>query len=80
MIVGIPAEVKDRESRVSMTPGGVAELVAHGHRVLVESGAGEGSGFSDEAYARAGAEVNPLTCRGVRPGRYDRQGEGAGAG
>src|SRR5687768_11628479 len=50
MIVGVPAEVKDCESRVSTTPGGVAELVARGHRVLVEAGAGEGSGFSDNAY------------------------------
>ncbi len=58
MIVGIPTEVKDRESRVSITPGGVGELVAHGHRVLVEAGAGEGSGFSDDAYARAGAEIS----------------------
>ncbi|MCO5220404.1 MAG: alanine dehydrogenase [Thermomicrobiales bacterium] len=57
MIVGIPTEVKDRECRVSMTPGGVGELVVHGHRVLVESGAGEGSGFADEAYAAAGAEI-----------------------
>lgn len=57
MIVGIPTEVKDRESRVSMTPSGVAELVAHGHRVLVESGAGLGSGFSDDAYRRTGAEI-----------------------
>ena len=59
MIVGVPTEVKDRESRVSTTPGGVAELAAHGHRVLVEAGAGEGSGFSDDAYARAGGEIIP---------------------
>lgn len=57
MIVGIPTEVKDRESRISMTPGGVHELVAHGHRVLVEAGAGEGSGFSDDAFTAAGAEL-----------------------
>ncbi|MEZ4506353.1 MAG: alanine dehydrogenase [Thermomicrobiales bacterium] len=59
MIVGVPTEVKDREGRVSTTPGGVAELVAHGHRVLVEAGAGDGSGFSDGAYERAGAEIIP---------------------
>jgi alanine dehydrogenase len=57
MIVGVPTEVKDFESRVSTTPGGVAELTARGHRVLVEAGAGEGSGFSDDAYSRAGAEI-----------------------
>jgi alanine dehydrogenase len=59
MIVGVPAEVKDRESRVSTTPGGVAELVARGHRVLVEAGAGVGSGFPDNAYSRAGADLVP---------------------
>ncbi len=59
MIVGIPTEVKDRENRVSITPGGVTELAAHGHRVLVEAGAGEGSGFLDDAYLQAGAEIIP---------------------
>jgi alanine dehydrogenase len=57
MIVGIPSEVKDFESRVSVTPGGVTEFVARGHHVLVEAGAGAGSGFSDDSYAHAGAEI-----------------------
>lgn len=57
MIVGVPKEVKDQENRVSTTPAGVAELGAHGHRVLVERGAGRGSGFADEEYAAAGAEL-----------------------
>jgi alanine dehydrogenase len=57
MIVGIPAEVKDRENRVAATPGGVAEFVHRGHEVIVEKCAGEGSGFSDEEYARAGARL-----------------------
>jgi alanine dehydrogenase len=57
MIVGIPTEVKDREGRISTTPGGVAELTARGHRVLVETGAGEGSGFPDDAYVNAGGEI-----------------------
>jgi alanine dehydrogenase len=55
MIVGVPREVKDRENRVSTTPAGVREYVARGHRVLVERGAGAGSGFADEEYAAAGA-------------------------
>ncbi len=55
MIVGVPKEVKDRENRVSTTPGGVAEYVARGHQVLVERSAGAGSGFADDEYARAGA-------------------------
>lgn len=57
MIVGVPKEIKDRENRVSVTPGGVGEYVTHGHRVLVERDAGTGSGFSDEEFIAAGAEV-----------------------
>lgn len=59
MIVGVPAEVKDNEYRVSITPGGVEMLTQQGHRVLVESGAGEGSGFQDEEYHAGGATVVP---------------------
>ncbi len=57
MLVGVPAEVKDSERRVALTPEGVRELAAHGHRVLVESGAGEGSSLHDNEYARAGAMI-----------------------
>ncbi|CAA9553097.1 MAG: Alanine dehydrogenase [uncultured Thermomicrobiales bacterium] len=57
MIVGVPREIKDREHRVSTTPAGVGEYVAHGHRVLVERGAGVGSGFADAEYAAAGADL-----------------------
>ena len=57
MIVGVPKEIKDHEYRVAMTPGGVHQLVLHGHQVQVEMGAGEGSGFSNEQYERAGAKV-----------------------
>jgi len=57
MIVGVPAEIKTDENRVAMVPGGVAQLVARGHTVLVEAGGGEGSGFTDEAYAEKGAEL-----------------------
>ena len=55
MIIGVPKEIKAGERRVSMTPQGVDALVAHHHRVLVEKGAGEGSGFSDREYLKAGA-------------------------
>ena len=48
MLVGVPREVKDNESRVALTPAGVAELVHHGHEVLVERGAGVGSGEGSE--------------------------------
>ena len=55
MNIGIPREIKVKENRVSCTPAGVRHLVSAGHRVVVERGAGEGSGFSDEKYQRAGA-------------------------
>jgi len=55
MIIGVLKEIKEGEKRVGMIPQGVDALVAHGHRVLVEKGAGEGSGFSDEEYQEAGA-------------------------
>ena len=57
MIIGIPKEVKIRENRVACVPAGVWYLAEAGHGILVESGAGEGSGFSDTAYRQAGAEV-----------------------
>lgn len=57
MIVGVPKEIKDNEYRVALTPFGAEALVRAGHRVLVQAGAGEGSGFSDDEYRRAGAEV-----------------------
>ena len=59
MIVGVPKEIKDNESRVAMIPAGVQSLVGCGHTVLVERGAGGGSGLADETYARAGAEILP---------------------
>jgi alanine dehydrogenase len=57
MIVGCPKEIKVREYRVGLVPGGVQTLVSRGHTVLVEKGAGIGSGIADDAYARAGAQV-----------------------
>ncbi|MBW1869938.1 MAG: alanine dehydrogenase [Deltaproteobacteria bacterium] len=57
MIVGILREIKAEENRVSMTPGGVEVMTQNGHTVLVEKKAGSGSGFLDEAYVLAGAEI-----------------------
>ena len=57
MIIGIPREIKNHEYRVGMTPAGAKELVAHGHRVLVETLAGTGIGFDDSDYLAAGAEI-----------------------
>ncbi len=55
MIIGVPGEVQVRESRVACTPDGVRELIRRGHRVVVETGAGAGSGFDDREYVDAGA-------------------------
>jgi alanine dehydrogenase len=57
--VGIPREVKNNEFRVAITPAGVHELVRHGHQVLVERHAGEGSSIPDEEYVAAGARILP---------------------
>ncbi|MFE0558302.1 alanine dehydrogenase [Paenibacillus sp. FSL W8-0187] len=57
MIIGVPKEIKNNESRVGMTPGTVVSFRNAGHEVLVQSGAGLGIGFTDEAYRAAGAKV-----------------------
>ena len=57
MIVGVPKEIKAEENRVGITPAGASALMAHGHRVLVERGAGIGSGFRDTHYRDAGAQI-----------------------
>lgn len=57
MIIGIPKEIKVAERRVAMTPQGVDALVSYRHHVLVERGAGEGSGFSDKEYEKAGGII-----------------------
>lgn len=59
MIIGVPKEIKNNENRVGMTPAGVHEMVAHGHKVYVQATAGNGSGFSDGDYRAAGAEILP---------------------
>jgi alanine dehydrogenase len=59
MRVGVPREIKPDEYRVGLTPAAVREYVAHGHQVVVETGAGSGAGYQDEAYIRAGAKILP---------------------
>jgi alanine dehydrogenase len=59
MRVGVPKEVKNHEYRVGLVPGSVREIVAHGHDVLVEAGAGAAIGFPDTAYEAAGARILP---------------------
>ncbi|MBW1995621.1 MAG: alanine dehydrogenase [Deltaproteobacteria bacterium] len=57
MQVGVLKEIKTKEHRVAMTPGGVEQMIARGHKVQIETGAGGGSGYSDEDYTRAGATI-----------------------
>jgi alanine dehydrogenase len=64
MVIGVPKEVKDHETRVGLVPSGAAELCEAGHTVLVETRAGEGSSLTDDEYAHAGAQIVP-TAAGV---------------
>src|SRR5689334_2357118 len=57
MIIGLPKEIKDNESRVGLTPACVKTLSDHGHTILVETHAGEGSGISDDEYTGAGGQI-----------------------
>ncbi len=59
MIIGVPKEIKNNENRVGVTPAGVIELVRNGHTVYVQSTAGDGSGFIDDEYTKAGATILP---------------------
>ncbi|QCR21709.1 alanine dehydrogenase [Pontibacter sp. SGAir0037] len=59
MIIGVPKEIKNNENRVGVTPAGVIELVRYGHTVYIQATAGEGSGFVDEEYVKAGATILP---------------------
>jgi alanine dehydrogenase len=59
MVVGVPTEIKDNENRVAVTPGGVRQLTLAGHEVRVQSGAGIGSGLSNEEFEAAGARIVP---------------------
>lgn len=57
MIIGVPKEIKNNENRVGLTPAGVLSFVQKGHEVWIETGAGQGSGFTDEAYVAQGAVI-----------------------
>ena len=59
MIIGVPKEIKPSENRVALTPAGVMEFIKAGHTVFVQSTAGDGSGFSDAEYKKAGAKILP---------------------
>jgi len=57
MLIGVPKEIKNHEYRVGMAPASVREAIKHGHQVMVETGAGEGIGVGDDAYAQIGAQI-----------------------
>lgn len=88
MLIGVPKEIKNNEFRVSLTPPGVRALVSAGHGVLVETRAGAGSGFGDDVYREAGAEIAPdarsvfaqadfiLKVKEILPPEYDLPREG----
>ena len=57
MIIGVPKEIKNNESRVALTPAGVLEMKKHGHTVYIQSTAGQGSGFQDSDYKKQGAKI-----------------------
>ena len=59
MIIGVPKEIKNNENRVALTPAGAYELTKRNHTVYIQSTAGEGSGFTDEEYKEAGANILP---------------------
>src|SRR5271166_6642020 len=59
MRIGVPTEIKTDEYRVAITPAGVRELASHGHELLVQAGAGEGSAFSDAQFRAQGALIVP---------------------
>ena len=76
MIVGVPREIKTDEYRVAMLPVGAEELTSAGHQVLIEAGAGQGSGIVDAQYASAGATMVEKLPEILGQGRHDRQGQG----
>ncbi|MDQ3522967.1 MAG: alanine dehydrogenase, partial [Gemmatimonadota bacterium] len=59
MIIGVPKEIKTNENRIALVPAGAEALIHAGHTVLIERGAGEGSGFEDEQYREVGARIVP---------------------
>ena len=77
--VGVPTEIKADEYRVALTPAGVRELAEHGHEVLIQAGAGEGTAIADADYEAQGARIVPDAEAGLGRGRAGAGGEGAAA-
>ena len=64
MVIGVPKEIKEQEQRVALLPSAANQLTRRGHSVLVEKNAGVGSGYPDEEYVKAGAEIVDQAKRG----------------
>ena len=79
MKVGVPTEIKADEYRVALTPAGARELAEHGHEVLIQAGAGEGSAIPDDAYEAQGAQILPDAEAVFERGRDGAGGQGAAA-
>ena len=77
MIVGVPKEIKSDEYRVAMLPVGAEELSQAGHTVLIEAGAGQGSGIADAQYQAAGATIVAEAGPDLDGSRAGGQGQGA---
>ena len=61
LLIGIPKETQHQEKRICLTPDAVAAVTAHGHRIMIEKGPGQGSSFTDQKYVEAGAELTSET-------------------
>ncbi len=77
MRIGVVKEIKQAEKRVALTPAGTEELARSGHSVLVEAGAGEGSGFADGAYLKCGGRGRRRGGEDLGRCRHAREGQGA---
>ena len=62
LFIGIPKETSYQERRICLTPDAVSSLVSHGHRVMLEAGAGESSSYTDKEYSEAGAALSFSAC------------------
>ena len=80
MIIGVPKEIKDHETRVGLVPSGVTALREAGHEVLVETHAGEGSSITDREYMQAGARILDSAAEVWAKAGPGRQGQRAAAG
>src|SRR4051794_41793358 len=75
MLIGVPKEIKTNENRIALVPAGAEALTAAGHTVVIERGAGLGSGFPDEAYTAGGAQILGTADEGWQRGEMIMKGK-----